>query len=71
MKAACAAPEVGAAQAPMLSKEHRQHSILEVVMNCDGMMQSPMMMIGMGLIWLALLGLAVLGIFALIKYLRT
>lgn len=55
----------------MLSKEHRQHSILEVVMNCDGMMQSPMMMIGMGLIWLALLGLAVLGIFALIKYLRT
>jgi hypothetical protein len=41
------------------------------MMNCDGMMQNPMMMIAMGVIWLALLGLIVLGNFALIKYLKT
>jgi len=44
---------------------------MEMMMNCDGMMGSPIMMIGMGVFWIGLLILLTLGIFALVKYLKS
>ena len=49
----------------------KQLTIRKMMMNYDGVMQNPVMMLAVGVVWIGLLGLITLGIFALIKYLKS
>ncbi|GEM_PF-3121075 len=49
----------------------KQLTIRKMMMNCDGVMQNPVMMPAVGVVWIGLLGLITLGIFAFIKYLKS